>query len=378
MAVFDLFDPKTKEDGLHFILNKTSDSPPVTLKELGDYKQSEEKSTRGTTWIVRSQSMHESPWIHNSKDCLYRAMSEHHERAPKGRIHCVFLIMSEENLRDMADIIESCVSIIGNDAKKCITILSEKKEVGAELTKNLHPDLRKDLKSPCSIYGFPLEYLKESVADMLGDVAYEDVSATTELPYWNGKCKAILNKRINSLTDLEVYSPKPKLSSSYKEVKAVRDNFYKGDVIKQLNLNNNDDIERTLTSELTRRIDQSLGLVSEESSEDGTHVEIVSLSYESGSGATTLGRRVLWNKRDTYRCAVVKAISETTDHQIEELQTFGYETCHDLILPVLILVDNFPEHQVHSLREKLSRRNTKCVLLNTIPIAIYNGEEKYA
>lgn len=369
MAVFDLFDPKTKEDGLFYILNKTSDSPPVTKMELGDFKQIEEISTRGTTWILRNSTMHEGLWIHNSKDCLYRAMSAYHEKAPNGRIHCVFLVLSEENLREMADIIDSCVSIIGTNANKCISILSEKKQVGDKLTKLLQPDVRKDLKNPCSIFGFPLEFLRKSVEEMLGDVAYEDATATTELPFWNGKFKPILNKRINSLTDLEVYFPKPKLTSSYREVKAARDNFYKGEVIKQLNLDNNDDIERTLATELTQRIDRCLKRLSAESPDDTAYVEIVSLSYESGSGATTLGRRILWNKRAFYRCAIAKTITENTDHQIQELQRFGYETGQWLIPPVLILVDNSPEHQVQNLRDKLSGRNTKCVLLNTIPTA---------
>ena len=79
---------------------------------------------------------------------------------------------------------------------------------------------------------------------------------------------------------------------------------------------------------------------------------------------------MLWDKRVVYRCAVVKAITENTDHQIQELQRFGYETGQGLIPPVLILADNFPEHQVHNLRDKLSGRNAKCVLLSTIPIAI--------
>lgn len=376
MAVFDLFDPKTKDDGLFYVLNKTSDSPPVTKMELGDFKQIDEISTRGTTWILRNPTMHEGLWIHNSKDCLYRAMSAYHETAPNGRIHCVFLVVSDENLREMADIIDSCVSIIGTNANKCISILSEKKQVGDKLTKLLQPDVRKDLKSPCSIFGFPLEFLRKSVEEMLGDVAYEDATATTELPFWNGKFKSTLNKRINSLTDLEVYLPKPKLSSSYREAKVTRDNFYKGEVIKQLNLDNNDDIERTLETELTQRIDRCLKRLSVESPDDTAYVEIVSLSYEPGSGATTLGRRILWNKRCFYRCAIVKTITESTDHQIQELHRFGYETGQwPIIPPVLILVDNSPEHQVQNLRDKLSGRNAKCVLLNTIPTAKVLGKK---
>jgi hypothetical protein len=301
----------------------------------------------------------------------------YHKGSRKGRIHCIFFVLSEENLQEMADIIDTCASIIGNNANKCITIFSEKKEVGDMLIKLLQPEVRKDLKDrkdskyPCCIFGFPLEFLRESVEEMLGDVAYEDANATTELPFWNGKNKPVLNRRIKSLTDLQVYLPKPKLSNSLKEIKKARDNFYKGEVIKQTNLDNRDDIERTLATDLTQRIEQSLRRLSAESLEDTTCVEVVSLSYESGSGATTLGRRVLWDKRLLYRCAVVKSISDNTYHQIQELQSFGYETIdRGVVPPVLILVDNESKHDFNNLRDKLSEKNTKCVLLKTIPIAI--------
>ena len=370
-AVFDLFDPKTKEDGLYYILNKTSDSPPYTKMELGDFKDNEERPTYDRTWITRNQTMHESSWIHNSSDCLRQAMWMYHKRSRKGRIHCVFLVLSDENLKSMADIILTCVKIIGAYANKCITILSEKKENGDALTKVMDPDVRKDLKEPCCVFDFPLQFLRDSIEEMLGDVAYEDADAATDLPYWNGKQKAISSRRIKSLTDLEVYLPRPKLSSSLKEVKNARDNFYKGEVIKQINLDNRDDIERTLANDLTKRINQSLEYWNKASPEDTTCVKVVSLRYESGSGATTLGRRVLWDKKNSVRCALVKSISDNTYHQIQELQNFGYETIdHDrqLIPPVLILVDNEREHDFDNLYDKLAEKNVKCVLVKTIPI----------
>ena len=365
-AVFDLFDPKTKEDGLHYIFNKTSDSPPFTNMELGDFKNNEEK-TNDRTWIIRNQAMHDSSWIHNSSDCLRQVMWMYHKRSRKGRIHCVFLVLSDEDIKSMADIIETCVKIIGPKANKAITIFSEKKENGDALTKVMDPDVRKDLRN-CCLFGFPLQFLRESVKDMLGDFAFEDADGTTVLPFWNGKNKLILNRRIKSLTDLEVYLPKPKLSASFKEVKNARDNFYKGEVITQINLDNNDDIERTLTKDLTHRVDQSLQYLSKASPEDIMLVKVVSLNYESGSGATTLGRRVLWNERCSWRCAVVKAISDDTYKQIQELRSFGYETIgHELIPPVLVLVDNEREHDFDTLHDTLIKKNVKCVLLKTVP-----------
>ena len=370
-AVFDLFDPNSKKDGLHFIFNETSDSARAAVKELGDFKglrTGEELTTRGTTWIFRSQLMHESDWTRNSKDCLYRALSAYKERSPTGRIHCVFLGLSEEYLQEMADIIDSCFSIIGNNANKCITIMSEKKEVGNGIVKFLKGDIRRDVKPPCSIFGFPLELLRENVKEMLGPIHFEEPGATTDLPYLNGKLKPVLNKRLNSLTDLEIYYPKPKLVNTVKAIERARESFYMGDVIKQLNLFHNHDIPRTRAAELTSRIDQYLKRLSDPS-EVTRHVETVMLSYESGSGATTLCRRILWDKRNTYRCAVVKTISSNTDYQIDELQKFLYETSPSFIPPVLVLADNFPEQQVCHLLDKMSERKTKCVLLNTIPIA---------
>ena len=374
LAVFDLFDPNSKKDGLYFILNETSDSARATVKELGDFKSlqkpnDEEISTRGTTWIFRNQSMHESDWTRNSKDCLYRALSTYHEQSPTSRIHCVFLGLSDELLQEMADIIDSCFSIIGNNASKSITILSEKKEIGSGIVKHLKPDIRKDAKPPCSIFGFPLELLKDNFKEMLGPIQYfDEPGATTDLPYLNGKLKPVLNKRLNSLTDLEIYFPKPKLDQSFVAINKARENFYMGDVIKQLNLFHHHDIKRTRANRLTSRIDKCLKRLSD-ASEVTRHVETVSLSYESGSGATTLCRRILWEKKNTYRCAVVKAINGNTDYQIDKFQRFLYETSPSFIPPVLILVDNFPEQQIRRLVDKMSERKTKCVLLNTVPIA---------
>ena len=78
---------------------------------------------------------------------------------------------------------------------------------------------------------------------------------------------------------------------------------------------------------------------------------------------------ILWNKRMDYRCAVVKAITSSTDFQIERLQSIGYDEKNlNFSLPVLILVDNFPENDVRQLTERIMKRETKCVVLTTFPI----------
>ena len=382
IAVFDLFDPSSREDGLHYIFNETSDSARATVKELGDFKNiqpGEDMSTRGTTWIFRDKSMHESDWVCNSKDSLYRALSAYKERSPTGRIHCVFLAFGDESSEEMADVVESSFSIIGRHAGRYITIISEKKEIINGIVRYSKPGIRKDVTNS-SLSGFPWKLFKSNVKDMLGPTHFHEPGATTELPYFAGKTMPVLNKRLNSLTDLEMYFPYPSLPDSVSEIEKARDNFYKGGVVNQLNLFHQHDIERTHQMDLTSSIDHYLKDLSKASSDMSSHVETVTLRYEPGSGATTLCRRILWNKKSTYRCAVVKAITPDTDYQIEVLYSFLFNADMPYQPPVLILVDNFGEQDVRQLMDKVSDRKVKCVFLNAVPIAksSESGDENVA
>ena len=365
-CVFDLFDQKSKADGLYYILNETNDSAKVIVKTLGDFDDPKtEISNRVTTWILRDNKMHESDWTRNSKYCLYKALSAGNEGS-LARKHWVFLCLSDECLVEMADVIEVLFTILGNNTSSCITIFSEEKEMGERLMKPLKDSIRKDLKYPRSFLGLPLSLLKTIVQEMRPNCFHEP-GAMTDLPSIYG-LKSVLNKRINSLTDLEVYFPTPSFSSTVLGIKEARDNFYKGFTVQQLNLFHRHDIKRTIQDQLTHQIDRCVEKLSNLYEQEYTgFVETVNLSYEPGSGATTLCRRILWDKRETLRCAVAKAINTDTDFQIDELQKFSYEIDHSLIPPVLILVDKFPEQDVFRLIDKLLKLKTKCILLTTTP-----------
>jgi hypothetical protein len=372
MAVFDLFDLNTEKDGLYYIVNETNDCAKPTRKELHDFKDpkiNETISKVETTWVTRSKEMHEANWTRSSKDPLYKALSAFYE-SPTGRVHCVFLLLSNENLQEMADIVDFSFSIIGSDANKHISIISERNDLGTQMIKFLKDDISKDVKPPCSVFGISFDLLRNNVKALLGSVEFDEPDAKTELPYLNGTLRPVRNKRIKSLTDLEVYIPHSNLSSEFEDIKKAKENFYMGNVVSQMNLFHNHAIERTLETKLISRIDECLQNLSS-LEEVELFVQTVTLRYESGSGATTLGRQILWKKKENYRCAVVKKISEKTDHQISQLQKFSYETSETsplLIPPVLILVDNLPEQQVHHLSDTLSRSKTRCILLSTVPL----------
>ncbi len=370
--MFDLFDPTSKRDGLHYACNETTDAPRAKIRTLDDFKDvspDKDLSIRETTWILSNDEMQKGDWIKCSKDCLYRALSAYKQCLFPGHLVCVFLCLSESSIHEMADIMESSFSILGNSASSCVTILSETRSVANAFIKASKLSLQKEL-GECSITDIPWNLLKEIVREMVGPSNFEERGAATELPYFTGNLKKVLNKIVHSWNDLEVYSPNPRLPSLAEAIEKERDAFYKGAQASQVNLFHNHSIPRSVEKEIHNKVDRALKQLSKESTDSSCHVKIITIPYEPGSGATTLCRRILWNKRMDYRCAVVKAITSSTDYQVEKLQSIVYDEKNlNFSLPVLILVDNFPESDVRQLTERIMKRETKCVILTTFPIA---------
>ena len=377
LAVFDLFDAASKKDGLHFVCNETTDAPRAKLRSLDDFKEVSSDwisgndstlSTRGTTWILNDEEMQKGDWIKCSRDCFYRALSAYKLCFPPGKILCVFLGLGNNAIQEMVDIMECCFSIFGNAASSCITIISENKDVAEAFIKASKTSLQKDLKE-CSVAGIPWSLLKEIVRELVGPTKFEERGATTELPYFNGKLKKVLNKVIHSWSDLEVYSPSPRLPRLAEDIEKARNAFYRGAQASQTNLFHNHCIPRTLEEDTNPKIDNALKSLSKPGKDLDCHVKSVTVLYEPGAGASTLCRRILWDKRNDYRCAVVKAVTPATDYQIEQLQRILYDDKNmNFSPPVLVLVDNVPEKETKSLTEKIVKRQTKCVILSTLPI----------
>ena len=388
VAVFDPFDPASKKDGLYYVCNESSDAPRAKIKTLDDFKeggtdwllnQNDILSIRGTTWVLQTEAMTEGEWIVKSKDCMYRALTAYKACFSLDRLNCVFLLLSENAIPEMSDIIECCFSILGESASNCLTILCEKKEYADLLIENSKRSLRSKVKD-CCIAGIPWKLVEQNVKDMIGPSKFEGIDATTELPYYNGRSRKVLNKVINSWKDLEVYPPEPKLATSSHDIEKARNKFYKGDQVKQLNLFNNQDITRTLEKEVSRRVDEELRELQKPISELTSHVKVVTVPYEPGSGASTLCRRILWNRREQYRCAVVRALTPSTDYQVEELMSVLHDE-HSIAYatPVLILVDNFLEAETNVFIDKLVKRQTKprCVILTTSPVSKSNTNTQF-
>lgn len=380
VAVFDLFDSSSKRDGLLHACDETTDAPRAKIKTLDDFKEvTPDKdsfiSTRGTTWILNSEEMQKGDWIKCSKDCLYRALLAYKQCFPPGRLVCVFLCFSESAVNEMADIMENSFSILRHSASSSVTIISESKAVAETVIKASKPSLQREL-GECCVSGISWNLLKEIVRELMGPSKFEEKGATILLPHFTGM-KEVLSKIVHSWDDLEVYCPNPRLPRLAETIEKERDAFYKGAQASQVNLLHNHSIPRTLEKELSGKIERALKSLSKED-DANYHVKTVAVSYEPGSGATTLCRRILWSKRLNYRCAIVKAITQSTAYQIEKLQSIGYDEKNmSYSLPVLLLVDNFPESDVRLLTEYIMKKQTRCVILTTLPISSLATHTKF-
>ena len=373
VAVFDLFDIASKEDGLYYACNETTDGPRAKIRTLDDFNEVSPDTfvvTRGTTWISSNEETQRGDWIKGSKDCLHRTLFAYKQAFAPGKLVCVFLGLSENAIEEMADIMESCLSILGNSAGNCLTIITENTMVAEALIKASKSSLRKEIRE-CTVAGVPWVVFKEIVCEMVGPSKFDEKGASTELPFYHGSYKMVLNKVINSWEDLEVYSPTPRLPRLADTIEKERYAFYRGAQASQLNLFHEHSITRTLENEIIEKVDRALKSLCkvENSGETNCHVKTIIVPYEPGSGATTLCRRILWKKRTHYRCAVVKAITTSTDYNIDKLQSIVYdEKNSNYSLPVLVLVDNFPESDARHLTERIMKRQTKCVVLKTFPV----------
>ena len=127
--------------------------------------------------------MQKGDWIKCSKDCLYRALSAYKQCCLPGHLVCVFLCLSESSVHEMADIMESSFSILGNSASSCVTIISEIRSVANAFIQASKLTLQRELRE-CSITDFPWSLLKEIVREMVGPSNFEERGAATVDQYY--------------------------------------------------------------------------------------------------------------------------------------------------------------------------------------------------
>lgn len=173
---------------------------------------------------------------------------------------------------------------------------------------------------------------------------------SVELPSNSGTPISITNQKIAWLEEeLELVhlnignSPSINTETTY--------DFRKGKSVSWFDLALRLDIDRDLYSKLEIRITQSL---------KKRRVERINLYHEPGSGGSTLGYRILWDKKHTYPCIRIRNYSSSANITEKLANIFSLTK-----LPTLVLVDGniITERQANEITSLLTARNSAAVFL---------------
>ena len=138
-----------------------------------------------------------------------------------------------------------------------------------------------------------------------------------------------------SANRLHERTDKYEITERYEIYNEVRDNFYKGETVTWISLNQGHAISRTVEPEITQSIEK---LLKKRKAEPTKCI----LYHSSGAGATTLARKILWELKARYPCVILNSdykLSDERGQQTIEKLKFLYTT---LQVPILMLVDEEP------------------------------------
>ncbi|XP_019629760.1 PREDICTED: sterile alpha motif domain-containing protein 9-like [Branchiostoma belcheri] len=300
------------------------------------------------------------------------------DKIPPGKAVVVFLILSED-----IDIMVSCfrncfVDFCGVDNFYYnFLCLFE--------NKNAYESWENQVGSVCgpgelqrkSIVGMPWAHINQTVQSINGHT----VQTEPHIPTSSGSYVSLTNQQRNKLDDLEVLSknqcedqgldPESEGFEEFCQEKEML--FYKGNEVDWLNFfltdvySKNHVMKREKFRELHRLI--SVSLFQRDPHLKGKSV-IITLYYQAGSGATTLGRHILWEFRESnVRCCVIKRITEGTANQILTLRRY-LEKDENECLPVLVLIDNKNEELVQNLIAGIERQIKEKGVVTEKPVCI--------
>ncbi len=210
------------------------------------------------------------------------------------------------------------------------------------------------------------------VSAVVDEISDQELTAETMLTTKDGAKVPLPEVKKNEMSNLAILSAKQceGVVKTEKDKREKEHEFYRGGVVDWWNFYLPSQVcHRSLDKKLEARVRESL----EGRTRIMDGVAEVNLYHEPGAGGTTSARRVLWELRANYRCAVVKAITKHTCEQIFDLHSFGERQQEGSVpKPVLLLLDNQDEEKTEKLKEEIreqtwvqqkSRSDVFCVLL---------------
>ncbi|XP_064611780.1 sterile alpha motif domain-containing protein 9-like [Liolophura sinensis] len=341
----DEFDPRlSKESGDRLEEITNSSLPPWMF--LNGYALQDQKALSPLDWKAERFT--------NFKEVL----RHFYTAIPKDRAVVMILLLS----KDYGVMVDILADEIYTKFQDQWIVIAEDGAIADPLKKELlRRNVHKSTVENRFLVGIPWKHVSELVKQLKGPADEHRCL----LPTSTGAPCHLKEKVKNSLTDIDILSLNQCQESEFQDTpeklqekqRTEEEQFYKGNEVSWWNFwFKNHVCQRKELSKLTHQVKVSL----QGDIRGGDKVGRVHLYHQPGAGCTTLSKHVLWDCRSTYRCCIVKRISEQTCAQIAKLYAFEEDENPQ---PVLVLIDNFPEEervdQLHAELEETGRQMAK-------------------
>ncbi|XP_062605885.1 sterile alpha motif domain-containing protein 9-like isoform X2 [Saccostrea cucullata] len=212
---------------------------------------------------------------------------------------------------------------------------------------------KKTLKERC-IIGLPWKHVNNIVKEVSN---YLPMVSKCQLPTSAGAFCYLKEKIRNELCDLEILSSNEceiddichDTQKLEKHRRFVEEKFYQGGQVTWWNLyfEDNHVLRRSQQEKIQQGVEK---LLKPNQRFDDTRVPCFYLFHQPGAGGTTTAHQILWQFRKSYRCSLIRKITDQTCSQIERLRYFEDPNNP---LPPILLIDNGDEEKVQDLHARL-------------------------
>ena len=291
-------------------------------------------------------------WKQNRSKGFKEAIRFYNTEIPEGRALVLIFLIS----KDYDILLEAAEEVILNFKDQWV-VFAENEEIAnhwnADLLKRQVID--KEMIKSRTVIGMPWHHINLTMKELTDSKR----NLRCEIPTSTGAYCHLKEKIKNELVDLEILSRSecddPELiRDKFKRAQIRREEevkFYRGENVSWWNFVFPDHVlKRDVHVHLKRKIEEAL---------EGKHtvednkIGLVNIYHQPGAGATTTAKHILWDMKSTYRCCIVKQI---TDQTVEQLTTFRNYDENDDPKPPLVLIENGDEEKVGELFALLQHR----------------------
>ncbi len=367
-ALFDFDDAENRTSSLYHYLEK-QENQVLQVLSIEDFMQDSSqaeralKTPRYRPWIFTNgcafgdaesrQKMDVRTWKPQRGQGFKEAVRFLKLDTPSNRTIVIFLLLSGD-FDVMFETMEELCMIYPD---QWIMFAEDEEMAKPWMLKMLERNLVKDERNMKmrSICGMPWKHVSHTFMQML-DL---DQEAECELPTSQGACIPLPAKVKNRFVDLEVLGSNEcqslNIYSNSKKAEQQRlhteQRFYKGEEVDWLNFALDQVMERSMFQSLKREVADTLSGQGHMPSDE--RVGMIRIYHQPGAGGTTIARHILWEMKDTYRCAVVKTITDQTLQHIKDLHMYEDTKSPK---PVLLLLDDMDEDRIGPFKADLEEQ----------------------